>query len=100
VPLQKEFLDGGIVDLKKWDALAPSGHHKQAHSFTQLLKDGVDPRDPARYVAAMRAAQALPGMPRFEDWEHGRMTVGEVISQLWLAVEMLAVAWMSGREAY
>ena len=97
MPLQEGFLAGGGVDLDYWDTLAPGGRHGAAHRFAELLEAGVDPRDPDGYVDAMRAAQALPGMPSFDDWEHGELSTGEMLSRLWLAVEMLAVAWMSER---
>jgi hypothetical protein len=100
MPMQRDFLQGGWVDVEKWDRLVPAslGHvHKPAHDFVELLANGVDPRDPDKYVAAMQAAQALPGMPTMDEWQHGKYSTGEMISKLWLAVEMLAVAWMTER---
>lgn len=94
VPLQTEFIQEGKVDLLKWDAISPKGHHAVAHQFANLLATGFDPRDPRRYIAKMLADQALPGMPTFTEWKHNELSTGEMLNKLWLAVEMLAVAWM------
>ena len=95
LPLQQEFLAAGTVDLARWDAIAVSGRHAAAHKFVELLEQGVDPRDPMKFIAAMKRMQALPGMPTQDDWQHGSLSMGEIFNRLWLAVEMLAVAWMS-----
>jgi hypothetical protein len=97
--MQSEFLSGAIgVDLDKWDKIAVAGNGKQheaAHHFAKLLKQGVDPRDPKKFITKMREMQALPGMPTESDWKHNELGVGEMVNRLWLAVEMFAVAWMS-----
>jgi hypothetical protein len=95
--LQPEFLNEGKVDLPKWDALSPRGHHDIAHRFNELVQAGIDPRKPRSYVKAMFDAAALPGMPSMEDWIHGELSTGEMIGRLWLALEMLAVAWVSSQ---
>jgi hypothetical protein len=95
VPLQPEFLNYGKVELDKWDKLTPSGEHKAARHFEALLKQGVDPRDPKKFIEAMKRMKALPGMPTLDTWQHNTLSVGEMFSRLWLATEMLAVAWMS-----
>ncbi|RWE44521.1 MAG: hypothetical protein EOS78_02865 [Mesorhizobium sp.] len=35
--------------------------------------------------------EALPGMPTQADWLHNGMSMGEMFSRKWLALEMLAV---------
>lgn len=93
--LQPEFLNDGRVDLEKWDHLSPVGKHKVAHLFNGLLSAGVDPRDPKKYIKSMIERGALPGMPDITSWEHSGLSTGEMINRLWLAVEMLAVSWMT-----
>ena len=64
MPMQKEFLAGGGVDLDKWDKLAVAGNgrqHEAARHFAKLLEEGVDPRDPMQFISKMSAMQALPG---------------------------------------
>ena len=34
-------------------------------------------------------------MPTKEDWVQNEMSVGAMVNRLWLATEMLAVAWMA-----
>ena len=94
MPMQKGFREKGRVDLKKWDKLAPNGHHPAAHKFAAMLDEGFDPRDPANYIARAERDEALPGMPTLDEWKHGEISTGEMISRLWLAVEMLATAWV------
>jgi hypothetical protein len=99
MPMQKEFLAGAIgVDLDKWDKIAVAANgrkHEAAHHFAKLLKEGVDPRDPLKFIGKMKEMQALPGMPTEADWRHNELSVGEMVNRMWLAVEMLAVAWMT-----
>jgi hypothetical protein len=82
----------GTVDLAQFDAAAPSGKHKLAHKFVDMLKD-FDPRDPDQYIARMLLDEALPGMPTAAEWQHGELSAGEMINRLWLAVELLASAF-------
>ncbi|MEJ8573112.1 DUF2793 domain-containing protein [Microbaculum marinum] len=65
--------------------------HEVAHLFARMLDDGFDPRDPAQYVARLRADRALPGMPRRDEWTHNGLSVGELTSRKWLALELLAL---------
>lgn len=97
--LQPEFIQYGDIDLAKWDALSPTGEHKPARHFHDLVAGGFDPRDPVAYVQSMLDRAALPGMPSMQDWQHGDLSTGEMISRLWLALDMLALAWMSDRAA-
>lgn len=69
--------------------------HRTARIFKAMLDAGFDPRDPEQYFARMAADQALPGMPTRGDgplkWEHNSLSLGELASQKWLAMEMLAI---------
>ncbi len=65
--------------------------HELAHRFKAMVEDGFDPRDPAAYIAKLRADQALSGMPTKAEWQHGGMGTGELLGRLWLATEMLAI---------
>lgn len=65
--------------------------HRTARVFKTLLDSGFDPRDPAQYFAKMRSDEALPGMPTQANWQHGGLSMGEMQSQQWLAMEMLAI---------
>ena len=65
--------------------------HELAHRFKAMIAEGFDPRDPADYVARLRADGALPGMPTMAEWKHGGLSSGELFSRLWLATEMLAI---------
>lgn len=67
--------------------------HPVARVFKAMVDDGFDPRDPAAYIAKMRADEALPGMPTKDGWEHNGLSSGEMLSRLWLATEMLALAF-------
>lgn len=67
--------------------------HAAARVFKAMIDDGFDPRDPAAYIAKMRADEALPGMPTKHDWQHNGLSSGEMMSRLWLATEMLALAF-------
>lgn len=148
--LAKEFLERGVVDVAKWDAMVPdhvipahkqrvpgdekkrtahdfevhydadgngiaatpipisdevdipehrsARHHKAAHVFKAMLDDGFDPRDPAQYAAKLKRDEALPGMPSQKDWQHGALSMGELQSRLWLAVEMLALVVIKQEE--
>jgi hypothetical protein len=121
--LQPEFLDGGKVNLRKWNALTPNrqdeiveeqqdddgksvsrvvGHkevvrkHAVAEMFSEMLKQGFDPRDPKQYFEKMLADRALPGMPTEAEWkERGAPSVGEIHSRMWLAMEMVAVVCLN-----
>jgi hypothetical protein len=98
--MQREFLESGVVNLPKWDNFAPSGKHAAAHVFTKLLESGFDPRSPRSYIERALQDEALPGMPTSADWEHGKLSTGEMLTRLWLAVEILAVAWMGSEGFY
>jgi hypothetical protein len=87
-----QYAARSTVDLKQWDAFAPTGKHKLAHRFVEMLKD-FDPRNPQQYVERMLRDEALPGMPTTKDWKHGEQSLGEMYNRLWLAVELLASAF-------
>jgi len=65
--------------------------HEVAHLFKRMLDDGFDPRDPAQYVEKLRRDKALPGMPAAAEWRHNALSLGEIASRKWLALEMLAL---------
>ncbi|GAA2867545.1 hypothetical protein GCM10010837_18580 [Aminobacter niigataensis] len=65
--------------------------HGTARIFKAMCDAGFDPRDPEQYFAKMRAEEALPGMPTQADWEHNGLSIGELASRKWLAMEMVAV---------
>lgn len=65
--------------------------HRTARIFSAMLATGFDPRDPEQYFAKMRSDEALPGMPTQADWTHNDLSIGELTSQKWLAMEMLAI---------
>jgi len=67
--------------------------HAAARVFKAMIDDGFDPRDPAAYIRKMRADEALPGMPTKKDWQHNALSSGEMMSRLWLATELLALAF-------
>lgn len=98
IPLQREFLDDGVVDLAKWHKISPTGHHATAKRFADLIATGFDPREAAQYFAKVRKDGALPGMPTFDEWRHNELSIGELHNRLWLATEMLAVAVMDMNE--
>jgi hypothetical protein len=88
----------GSVDLAQWDAVSPAGEHKLAHRFVEMLQD-FDPRDPDQYIARMLRDEALPGMPTVKDWQHNELSLGELHNRLWLAVELLASAFIGARKS-
>lgn len=124
--LQPEFLEGGTVDLAKWNDLTPNrqipiskkrvdadgnssleivGHREEvrthviAERFASMLAEGFDPRDPAQYFQKMKSERALPGMPTEEEWTtKGPISSGELMSRIWLAMEMMAVVSMKQQE--
>ena len=72
--------------------------HEGAHRFKAMLDEGFDPRDPVAYLKKMRADRALPGMPSEAEWTERRkggqkLSNGEIINRMWLAVELLAIAF-------
>jgi hypothetical protein len=67
--------------------------HKVARLFQAMLDEGFDPRDPTNYLDRMERDHALPGMPTQDNWEHGALSLGEMASRKWLAMECLAVAF-------
>ncbi|RVD52958.1 hypothetical protein [Mesorhizobium sp. M7A.F.Ca.ET.027.03.2.1] len=73
-------------------AVTVSRVHGTARVFKAMLDDGFDPRDPEQYFARLLADEALPGMPTQADWQHNDLSIGDLFSRKWLAVEMLAVA--------
>lgn len=73
-------------------AVTISRVHGTARVFKAMLDDGFDPRDPEQYFARLLADEALPGMPTQADWQHNDLSIGDLFSRKWLAVEMLAVA--------
>lgn len=79
------------------EQVIPRIHHT-AHLFAAMLDEGFDPRDPAQYIAKLKADQALPGMPTQANWEHNSLSSGEMVSRLWLATEMLAIVVMNLHE--
>lgn len=79
------------------EVVTPRVHHA-ARVFKALLESGFDPRDPQAYVDRMRKDEALPGMPTKADWQHNGLSSGEMMSRLWLATEMLALAVASIEE--
>jgi hypothetical protein len=90
--LAREFRERGEVDVGKWDALDPVGReHRTARLFKAMIDSGFDPRDPEQYFARMQADEALPGMPVQADWRHNELSMGEMFSRKWLALEMLAI---------
>ena len=98
-----------VTDTVTRPARTEPRRNELAHTFRAMLDDGFDPRDPAAYMAKLRAEGALPGMVTRAEWAD-RMTrmqagekgvkpgVGETISRLWIALEFLAVAWMRQAE--
>jgi hypothetical protein len=67
--------------------------HEVARLFKRMIDDGFDPRDPAAYIAKMKDDGALPAMPTVADWEHNSLSSGELFCRLWLATELLALAF-------
>jgi hypothetical protein len=65
--------------------------HRTARIFKAMIENGFDPRDPEQYFAKLHADEALPGMPTKSDWVHNALSTGEIVSQQWLAIEMLAI---------
>jgi hypothetical protein len=88
-----QHLKYGTMDAAQWDALTPTGKHPAARKLSEMLGEGFDPRDPKQFVARMLADEALPGMPAAKDWRHNEIPVGEMISRLWMALELLASAF-------
>lgn len=87
-----EYLKHGRIDLARWDAVAPNGRHELAHRFVGML-DRFDPLDPRAYIKRMLEDEALPGMPTAEEWQHGALSIGALQNRLWLALELLALAF-------
>jgi hypothetical protein len=69
--------------------------HGPARLFKRMIDDGFDPRQPAQYIAKMKADGALPGMPNVATWRQNELSQGEMFCRLWLATEMLALAFAS-----
>lgn len=91
-----QHLKYGLVDLAQWDAINPNGRHELAHRFADMLGD-FDPRDPDQYIAKMLRDEALPGMPAISEWKHNELSLGEMHNRLWLAVELLASAFVGAQ---
>lgn len=119
--LAKEFREKGTVDLDYWDSKVPNLEipaqiepkrvtgdviipekiireaqtieriHRTARMFKAMIDGGFDPRDPEQYFAKMQNEEALPGMPTKAEWAHAQLSTGEMLSRMWLAVEMLAI---------
>jgi hypothetical protein len=98
--------EGNIVDAVETpltdEVVVPeqvvSRTHGTARLFAEMLAEGFDPRDPAQYIARLKADQALPGMPTRANWEHNALSGGEMLGRLWLATEMLAIVVMNLHE--
>jgi hypothetical protein len=88
-----QYAARGSVDLAQWDAVSPTGEHKLAHRFVEMLRN-FDPRDPDQYIERMLRDEALPGMPTVKEWQHNELSLGELHNRLWLAVELLASAFV------
>lgn len=99
VPIHDENGNGiGAVEEEQFDEIVrperrTKQRHELAHQFKALVDSGFDPRDPVAYLAKMRKDRALPGMPTEADWQHNTLSVGEIHNRLWLAMEMLALAF-------
>jgi hypothetical protein len=86
------MLGEGHVGQPRAEAVADFLRHEVLHR-AELLDEGFDPRDPKQFVARMLKDEALPGMPSKRDWQQNEISTGEMISRLWLAVELLASAF-------
>jgi hypothetical protein len=123
IPLDKEFIETGIVNLEKWDALVPNQiwpaeydpnpppdgepykvlrpayekvrTHTTARLFKELIDSGCDPRKPETFFARMKDQEGIPGMPIKSEWEQSKFSLGQMVSRLWLVVDMMGVV-MSG----
>lgn len=123
--LAPEFLNENRVDLAKWDDKVPDRinpetrslsldtktgkisevivapervekrEHNTARVFKDLLDGGLNPKDPASLATYIRANNALPGMPTEAEWQQGKFSIGELHSRMWLATEIVAVAFMA-----
>lgn len=117
--LQPEFISKGEIDIQKWDALVPNTEkpkvrdtetgevltqaveivreHTTVRLLDTMMKEG-DLRDPAVYFGRMLDEHALPGMPKMEEWEQGKYSIGEIASRTWLTMELMAIQIMKLRE--
>lgn len=110
--LQPEFISKGQVDLVKWDNLVPNldipatidtktnvitvpakevvREHTTARLLDTMMKEG-DLRDPEFFFTKMLNDKALPGMPTMDEWEQSKYSTGEMVSRMWLTMELMAV---------
>ncbi|UJW87946.1 hypothetical protein [Devosia sp. SL43] len=89
--LMEEFRETGSVDVTRWDAQAEDGRHTIARMFRGMIDSGFDPRDPAKYVAWLKAEATLPGMPTKPEWYERHLLSGDLFDRLWFATELLAL---------
>lgn len=64
-----------------------------ANAADRLPEHGFDPMicDPEVYAFYWRQHRRLPGMPSREQWDHGRLSVGDLLSRLWEKIEVQAI---------
>jgi hypothetical protein len=69
--------------------------HTTARLFKELIDSGCDPRKPETFFARMKDQEGIPGMPIKSEWEQSKFSLGQMVSRLWLVVDMMGVV-MSG----
>jgi hypothetical protein len=72
--------------------------HDVMHAFAKMSAEGFDPRDPANFVARMKADGAVPGLMTEAEWRDrlargDKIDMGTMQTRTFLALDNLAVAF-------
>jgi hypothetical protein len=74
------------------ERVVPRRHHT-ARIFKDMIDEGFKPGDPSDFIRKMREDGAMPGMPSAKEWVHNEISVGEMISRMWLSMETMGLAF-------
>jgi hypothetical protein len=86
-----DMIEQGVTETKVTPAQTIRRTHGVARLFKRMIDDGFDPRDPEKYINDLETNGALSGMPTEAEWKHNALSVGEMASRKWLAMEFLAL---------
>lgn len=92
MPVSRQYRLTGDFDLAAWEAMLPAGReHSTAREFKRLIGEGFDARQPAQWQARLWADEVLPGMPPRDTWQHNGFSLGDLVSRMWLALDIMAL---------
>lgn len=90
--LLEDQFDEVVIPEERIPETVERREHYAARIFQGLLKEGLDPKNPESFVAKVAADKALPGMPRADEWEHAKFSLGEMQTRTVLATEIVVQA--------